>query len=77
MKNMMKIKDRQKYLKKIGLYKDKVDGIEGKNTDKAYKFFNIIFYVLIIESSKYKINKIIGVMALNANKKMFIVLYSF
>lgn len=51
MKNMMKIKDRQKYLKKIGLYTSKVDGIEGNGTKSAYKFFNIIF--LNKSSDKY------------------------
>ncbi len=51
MKNMSNIKDRQKYLKKIGLYTGKVDGIEGSNTKKAYKFFNIIF--LNKSSDKY------------------------
>lgn len=39
----MKIKDRQKYLKKIGLYTSKIDGVEGAGTKRAYKFFNIIF----------------------------------
>lgn len=45
MKNMsnLNVKQRQTYLKKIGLYKDKVDGIAGKNTKKAYKDFNITF----------------------------------
>lgn len=33
---MLKIKERQKFLQYIGLYKDKIDGIEGKNTKKAY-----------------------------------------
>ena len=40
---MMKIKDRQKYLKKLGLYTSKVES--------AYKFFNIIF--LNKSSDKY------------------------
>lgn len=48
---MLKIKDRQKYLKKIGLYTKKVDGIEGEETEKAYKYFNIIF--LNKSSDKY------------------------
>lgn len=39
----MKIKTRQKYLKKIGLYTSKIDGIEGLGTKSAYKYFNIIF----------------------------------
>lgn len=51
MKNMMKIKTRQKYLKKIGLYTSKVDGVEGNGTKSAYKFFNIIF--LNKSSDKY------------------------
>ena len=43
MKNMMKIKERQKYLKKLGLYKGKIDGIEGSGTKKGYEYINIIF----------------------------------
>lgn len=33
---MLSIKERQRLLKGIGLYNDKIDGIEGKNTKKAY-----------------------------------------
>lgn len=48
---MMKIKDRQKYLKKLGLYSGKIDGIEGKNTKLGYKYINIIF--LNVDNDKY------------------------
>ena len=48
---MMKIKQRQKYYKKIGLYKGKIDDIEGTNTKKANEYFNIIF--LNKSSDKY------------------------
>ena len=34
---MESIKNRQKYLKKLGFYKGKIDGIEGAGTKKAYK----------------------------------------
>lgn len=48
---MMKIKDRQKYYKKIGLYTGKIDNIEGPDTKKANEYFNIIF--LNKSSDKY------------------------
>ena len=41
--SLLNIKQRQKYLKKLGLYTLKVDGKEGKGTKLAYKYFNIIF----------------------------------
>lgn len=34
---MESVKNRQKYLKKLGYYKGKIDGIEGTQTKKAYK----------------------------------------
>jgi peptidoglycan hydrolase-like protein with peptidoglycan-binding domain len=34
---MLSIKERQRLLKAIGFYADKIDGIEGKNTKRAYK----------------------------------------
>lgn len=34
---MLSIKNRQKYLKNLGFYKGKIDGIEGTLTKKAYK----------------------------------------
>jgi len=37
---MLSIKERQRLLKGIGLYNDKIDGIEGKNTRAAYKKYN-------------------------------------
>ena len=40
---MISIKTRQKYLKKLGFYTKKVDGIKGKGTDEATKQFNITF----------------------------------
>lgn len=33
---MLSVKKRQKYLKYLGFYKGKIDGIEGKQTKKAY-----------------------------------------
>ena len=48
---MLKIKDRQKYYKKIGLYTGKIDNIEGEGTKKANKLFNIMF--LNKSSDKY------------------------
>ena len=33
---MLSVKDRQKYLKELGYYKLKIDGIEGKGTKSAY-----------------------------------------
>lgn len=49
--NLLSIKDRQKYLKKIGLYKGKIDKIEGKGTKNAYRYLNVIF--LNKNSDKY------------------------
>lgn len=40
---MLSLKERQKYLKKIGLYTKKIDGIVGKGHKKAVTQFNIIF----------------------------------
>lgn len=40
---MLTVKERQTYLKKIGLYTKKVDGIVGSGHKKAVKQFNIIF----------------------------------
>lgn len=34
---MLNVKTRQKFLKNLGFYKDKIDGIVGPNTIKAYK----------------------------------------
>lgn len=34
---MLSIKERQRYLAKLGYYKGKIDGIEGAGTKKAYK----------------------------------------
>lgn len=34
---MLSIKTRQKYLKNLGFYNGKIDGVEGSNTKKAYK----------------------------------------
>ena len=34
---MLNVKQRQTYLKYLGFYKDKIDGIVGPNTKKAYK----------------------------------------
>lgn len=34
---MLTVKDRQKYLKKLGFYKGKIDGVEDTETKKAYK----------------------------------------
>ena len=51
MKKMLSIKERQKYLKKLGLYTKKVDGLKGKGTNDATRFFNIIF--LNVDSASY------------------------
>lgn len=40
---MLNLKKQQTYLKKIGLYSKKVDGIKGSGHKKAIKHFNIIF----------------------------------
>ena len=34
---MLSVKTRQKYLKNLGFYKGKIDGIEGSITKKAYR----------------------------------------
>ena len=34
---MLSIKMRQKYLRNLGFYKGKIDGVEGIKTKKAYK----------------------------------------
>ena len=41
--NLLGVKQRQKYLKKLGYYTKKVDGKEGSGTKLAYEFFNITF----------------------------------
>jgi len=40
---MLSLKERQTYLKKIGLYTAKIDGIIGTGSKRAIKQFNIIF----------------------------------
>lgn len=40
---MLSLKERQTYLKKIGLYTSKIDGIIGDGSKRAIKQFNIIF----------------------------------
>lgn len=40
---MLSVKERQTYLKTIGLYTKSIDGKVGSGTKKAYKQFNIIF----------------------------------
>ena len=57
MKNMatnLTIKQRQTYLKALGLYTKSVDGKEGIGTKKAYLYFNTIF--LNSKSNKYTAN---------------------
>ena len=49
--SLLSVKNRQKYLKKLGLYTKKVDGVSGAGTKAAYKLFNIIF--LNVDSSSY------------------------
>jgi len=45
---MLSIKKRQEYLKYLGFYNDKIDGIVGVNTKNAYKKlqnkYNILFF---------------------------------
>ena len=42
---MLSIKERQKYLTKLGYYKGKIDGIEGIATKKAYKQLQAKYFV--------------------------------
>lgn len=51
MNKLLSIKQRQKYLKKIGLYKGKIDGDAGSGTKKGYEYINIIF--LNVSNNKY------------------------
>lgn len=51
MNSLLSIKDRQKYMKKLGLYTKGIDGKEGKGTKKGYEYINIIF--LNVSSNKY------------------------
>ena len=51
MSSLLSIKDRQKYMKKLGLYTKGIDGDEGKGTKKGYEYINIIF--LNVSSNKY------------------------
>lgn len=54
---MYNIKDKQKMLKELGLYNDKIDGIEGKNTMKAYdKLQNKYFFRKSDKDGKYGVN---------------------
>ena len=54
---MYNVKDRQKMLKELGLYNDKIDGIEGKNTMKAYdKLQKKYFFRKSDKDGKYGIN---------------------
>lgn len=48
---MLTVKQRQKYYKKLGLYKGSIDGKEGAGTKAANKFFNITF--LNLNNDKY------------------------
>lgn len=45
------VKQRQTYLKKLGLYKGKIDGIAGAKTKKAYEYINIM--LLNASTQKY------------------------
>lgn len=51
MSKLLSIKQRQKYLKKLGFYKGKIDGDAGSGTKKGYEYINIIF--LDIKNNKY------------------------
>ena len=51
MSSLLSIKDRQKYMKKLGLYTKGIDGKEGKGTKKGYEYINIIF--LNVSNNKY------------------------
>lgn len=42
---MLSIKERQRLLKAIGLYNDKIDGIEGKNTKAGYKALQQKYFI--------------------------------
>lgn len=42
---MLKIKERQEYLKYLGYYKGKIDGIEGKQTKAGYKALQQKYFI--------------------------------
>lgn len=42
---MLNIRTRQKYLKNLGFYKGKIDGIEGAQTKKAYKSLQTKYFI--------------------------------
>ena len=41
--NLLNVKQRQTYLKLLGLYTKKIDGVNGTGTKKAIEYFNTIF----------------------------------
>lgn len=48
---LLNVKQRQTYLKLLGLYTKKIDGVNGVGTKKAVEYFNIIF--LNLKTSTY------------------------
>lgn len=54
MSSLLNVKQRQTYLKKLGLYKSKIDGKAGSGTKAGYEYINIM--CLNVSSNKYTAN---------------------
>jgi hypothetical protein len=70
---MLSLKERQTYLKKIGLYTSKIDGIIGTGSKRAIKQFNIIFLNKKSETYTEDTDKLLRVIYDSYNKSPYMV----
>ena len=70
---MLSLKERQTYLKKIGLYTSKIDGIIGTGSKRAIKQFNIIFLNKKSESYTEDTDKLLREIYESYNKSPYMV----
>lgn len=70
---MLSLKERQAYLKKIGLYTSKIDGIIGTGSKRAIKQFNIIFLNKKSETYTEETDKLLRIIYNSYNKSPYMV----
>lgn len=70
---MLSLKERQTYLKKIGLYTAKIDGIIGAGSKRAIKQFNIIFLNKKSETYTEDTDKLLRIIYDSYNKSPYMV----